>query len=39
MTNLEILVEVEAAPDEADTAHVDRLVSSIQKLTFEFKVN
>ena len=38
MTNLEILVEVEAAPDEADTAHVDRLVSRIQKLTFEIKV-
>lgn len=38
MTNLEILVEVEAAPDEADTAHVDRLVSRIQKITFGIKV-
>ena len=27
ITNMEILVEVEGAPDEADTAHVDRLVS------------
>lgn len=38
MTNLEILVEVEAAPDEADTAHVDRLVSVFKESTFETKV-
>ena len=37
-TNIEILVEVEAAPGEVDTAGVDRLILRLRKLIFEIKV-